>query len=313
MNSSSPTIKIRALQRHDVPDYLQLLKQLSSIGDADSEWTQEKQDLVFSQVMSDSRRCIVLVATAASTLKCIDSTCVEGPLLQQQLHAVVPEPLSKTSRQRVVGAITLLIEQKFLHGGASVGHIEDVVVDGTMRGQQIGRKLIERAVQIADERGCYKTILDCSPAVCEFYEKCGFRNVAQQMRFDHKTNAEKCFLTTQTSNDVHLQKWQAAFFRGLPSHQSDSVLTYTASRGSISRWEVHGRETLVHFLGGKEDGHFTFDKSVHDAEDDCVDLHFASPCGQTLVIDCDDNDRTVFSPVLTTRLGFEIHLILKPL
>ena len=40
----------------------------------------------------------------------------------------------------VVGSTTLLIEQKFIHKGGLVGHIEDVVVKKEFEGQGIGMK-----------------------------------------------------------------------------------------------------------------------------------------------------------------------------
>jgi len=40
-------------------------------------------------------------------------------------------------------------------------------------------------LEIANERGCYKTILDCTDDVKQFYEKLGFKQVASELRFDH--------------------------------------------------------------------------------------------------------------------------------
>lgn len=86
---------------------------------------------------------------------------------------------------KVVGATTLLIEQKFIHNGGLVGHIEDVVVDKNHQGQKIGEKIMKFLLEIANERGCYKTILDCTDDVKQFYEKLGFKQVANELRFDH--------------------------------------------------------------------------------------------------------------------------------
>ena len=86
---------------------------------------------------------------------------------------------------RVVGATTLLIEQKFIHNGGLVGHIEDVVVDKNHQGQKIGEKIMKFLLDIANEQGCYKTNLDCTDDVKLFYEKMGFKQVASELRFDH--------------------------------------------------------------------------------------------------------------------------------
>ena len=76
---------------------------------------------------------------------------------------------------RIVGATTLLIEPKFIHQGGIVGHIEDVVVDKEFQGQKIGEKIIKYVLGIAKNNDCYKTILDCSDDVKQFYEKLGFK------------------------------------------------------------------------------------------------------------------------------------------
>lgn len=86
---------------------------------------------------------------------------------------------------RVIGATTLLIEQKFIHEGGKVGHIEDVVVSGERQGKGIGEKIILRVLDYAKNNGCYKTILDCDDNVKPFYEKIGFKYHSNGMRFDH--------------------------------------------------------------------------------------------------------------------------------
>ena len=87
--------------------------------------------------------------------------------------------------QKIVGSATLLLETKFIHNGGVVGHIEDVVVDKNFQGQKIGEKIIKHLLDVAKNRGCYKTILDCTDEVKPFYEKLGFRHNANALRFDH--------------------------------------------------------------------------------------------------------------------------------
>ena len=87
--------------------------------------------------------------------------------------------------EKIVGATTLLIESKFIHDGGLVGHIEDVVVDKNFQGQRIGEKIIKYLLEFAKNRGCYKTILDCTDDVKPFYEKLGFKHIANELRFDH--------------------------------------------------------------------------------------------------------------------------------
>lgn len=86
---------------------------------------------------------------------------------------------------KIVGATTLLIEPKFIHNGGLVGHIEDVVVEKNFQGQKIGEKIMKFLLEFASNRGCYKTILDCTDDVKPFYEKIGFKHIANELRFDH--------------------------------------------------------------------------------------------------------------------------------
>ncbi len=86
---------------------------------------------------------------------------------------------------KIVGSTTLLIEPKFIHQGGSVGHIEDVVVKKEFEGSGIGIKLVLSLLDIAKERKCYKTILNCEDELVSFYEKIGFRQKTNEMRFDH--------------------------------------------------------------------------------------------------------------------------------
>jgi len=86
---------------------------------------------------------------------------------------------------KVVGATTLLIESKFIHNGGLVGHIEDVVVDKNYQGQKIGEKIMKFLIEMSKKRGCYKTILDCTDDVKPFYEKLGFKQVANELRLDN--------------------------------------------------------------------------------------------------------------------------------
>ena len=87
--------------------------------------------------------------------------------------------------KKIVGSTTLLIEQKFIHDGGLVGHIEDVVVRKDCEGRGIGIKLVTSLLERAKEKNCYKTILDCKDDVKQFYERIGFKCESNGMRYDH--------------------------------------------------------------------------------------------------------------------------------
>ena len=90
-----------------------------------------------------------------------------------------------TDGKKIVGSTTLLIEQKFIHDGGLVGHIEDVVVRKDYEGKGIGIKLVTSMLERAKEKNCYKTILDCKEDVKQFYERIGFKRESNGMRYDH--------------------------------------------------------------------------------------------------------------------------------
>ena len=87
--------------------------------------------------------------------------------------------------KKVIGSTTLFIEQKFIHDGGIVGHIEDVVVRKDYEGQGIGMKLVISLLDVAKQRKCYKTILNCEDTLNPFYEKIGFKKATNEMRYDH--------------------------------------------------------------------------------------------------------------------------------
>jgi len=87
--------------------------------------------------------------------------------------------------KKIIGSTTLLIEQKFIHDGGLVGHIEDVVVRKDYERNGIGIKLITSMLERAKEKNCYKTILDCKDDVKQFYERIGFKRESNCMRYDH--------------------------------------------------------------------------------------------------------------------------------
>lgn len=76
-------------------------------------------------------------------------------------------------RDKMFASAKLLIETKF---GQSVGHIEDVIVDKTVRHKQFGTKMIKELIKIAKEHKCYKVVLECKTGLDIFYKKSDFEN-----------------------------------------------------------------------------------------------------------------------------------------
>ncbi|GAB4833385.1 Glucosamine-phosphate N-acetyltransferase-like protein [Ancistrocladus abbreviatus] len=82
---------------------------------------------------------------------------------------------------KIIATGSIFIEKKFIRNCSKVGHIEDVVVDPSFRGLQLGKKIVGFLTKHAQSMGCYKVILDCKEENKTFYEKCGFRQKEIQM------------------------------------------------------------------------------------------------------------------------------------
>lgn len=85
---------------------------------------------------------------------------------------------------KIVGTATLLIEQKFIHNGRKVAHIEDVVVHIDFQKHGVGTALIEFLLDYSKQSGCYKVVLSCLNETKPFYEKIGFTSHLEGMRYD---------------------------------------------------------------------------------------------------------------------------------
>lgn len=84
---------------------------------------------------------------------------------------------------QVIGAATLVIEQKFIHNCAVRGRLEDVVVSDDYRGKQLGKLLIAVITLLAKRLNCYKITLDCKDVMIPFYSKMGYTNEAGRANY----------------------------------------------------------------------------------------------------------------------------------
>ena len=78
-----------------------------------------------------------------------------------------------TYDDRVVAYGSIVIENKIR--GDIAGHIEDIVVDTSMRGKMVGVKLINELIDIGSKKGCYRITLFCEEKLVKFYERTGFK------------------------------------------------------------------------------------------------------------------------------------------
>lgn len=83
--------------------------------------------------------------------------------------------------KQIIASGTLIVEQKIIRNGKSVGHIEDIVVHKDYRGNKISENILNILKKNAQENNCYKVILDCEESLVSLYEKTGFIKKGVQM------------------------------------------------------------------------------------------------------------------------------------
>jgi GNAT superfamily N-acetyltransferase len=81
----------------------------------------------------------------------------------------------------VVGTGAVVVERKFIHNLGLVAHIEDIAVAKNQQGKKLGLRIIQALDHMAEQVGCYKSILDCSEANEGFYVKCSFKRAGLEM------------------------------------------------------------------------------------------------------------------------------------
>lgn len=77
---------------------------------------------------------------------------------------------------KIIGSATLVIERKFIHSCGIRGLLEDVVVDDTYRGKQLGKLIVVTVTLLAHHLGCYKMALQCKDNLIKFYNSIGYNS-----------------------------------------------------------------------------------------------------------------------------------------
>jgi glucosamine-phosphate N-acetyltransferase len=161
---------IRKIKITDKEQYLQLLAQLTTVGEiSDGKWF-----LLFQKLEQTGVEIYVFVAFPDSVSINNNNTMDSDDESEEMTEQA----------ETILAAGTLLLEQKVIHGGSLVGHIEDVVVAEKARGLGLGKEIVNFLVSRAKEAGAYKVILDTKEDTAPFYEKCGFRKHEIQMRLN---------------------------------------------------------------------------------------------------------------------------------
>ena len=126
-----------------------------------------------------------LLAQLSGEVTSYDVDYLWGEYSKNSNHITFVDEVKEASKpSRILATSSVIIENKFLHCGSKVGHIEDVVVDKDTRGSGLGQKIVEHCIDYARDAGCYKVILDCSNKNVPFYINCGMYLSENCMRID---------------------------------------------------------------------------------------------------------------------------------
>jgi GNAT superfamily N-acetyltransferase len=88
---------------------------------------------------------------------------------------------------RVVGTYTLAVLDNLCHRGMPSGVVEDVAVDPALHRAGIGRAMMEHALALCRQKGCYKLMLSSNLKRAKahaFYDSLGFERHGYSFRAD---------------------------------------------------------------------------------------------------------------------------------
>lgn len=88
----------------------------------------------------------------------------------------------------LIATASVIYETKFIFGGSTVAHIEDVCTDPAFRHMGLGSLLLQHIIQEAKSKDCYKIVLTCDESIASFYKKNGFESRGIQCSQLLKTN-----------------------------------------------------------------------------------------------------------------------------
>lgn len=87
----------------------------------------------------------------------------------------------------IIGTFSLLIVDNLGHSGVPIAVVENVVVDPAWQGKGIGKLMMEKAMNLAAAKGCYKLMLSSNSkreAAHKFYDSLGFERHGVSFRVE---------------------------------------------------------------------------------------------------------------------------------
>lgn len=86
-----------------------------------------------------------------------------------------------------IATASIILEPKFIRGGAWYGHIADVKVHKNYQGKGLGTEIMKHVMDYA-EQNCNRVVLECEPHLEAFYQTHGFKTIGIAMK---KVNAPR--------------------------------------------------------------------------------------------------------------------------
>jgi len=140
LSAKDKSLYFRPLQSDDYNrGYIELLKQLTSVGDVTELDFKER----FRELKSSN---------------------------ETYYHTVIVD----SSTDQIVGSATLIKERKFIHKCANRGIIEEVIVSDKYRGKSLGKLIVKCLIELGKFLGCYKITLNCTDNMLRFYKNLEF-------------------------------------------------------------------------------------------------------------------------------------------
>lgn len=124
-----------------------------------------------------------MTAEDTSAVAEIEKECFSSPWTQQGLMSEVENPSAEFFVLEKDGCIAAYMG---MHIVLDECYIANVAVRGSMRKQGYGKRLVENALKLAEEKGCLFITLEVrvsnAPAI-SLYEKCGFEKMGERKDF----------------------------------------------------------------------------------------------------------------------------------
>jgi len=108
---------------------------------------------------------------------------LENNIINEKWENILKYPFYKIyivldeKNSKIIGTFTLIICDNLGHGGRSFAIVENVVIHQDYRRIGIGKMMMEKAMEIASSKNCYKLMLSSDikrKGAHIFYEKLGF-------------------------------------------------------------------------------------------------------------------------------------------